>query len=341
MAVLGVLAGCLLLAASQSLAAAQTQPAASAPATGPAASQPAGAKSPKEMALAEFLKAMKLEGQPILIEFGLVGCELSDKGLDSMIALQKANAVPGLAMVRVEAGTDDAAVKKYFDEKAPPFPVHRDSQSTLAKALSATAFPTFVLVDKFGHIRYTGKYPQDDLVPWAKVLAAETKDPGSNVAPFGSKKLNVEMLLSAKLPDLKGNPKSLSELMAPNGLMLLFVDTGCPFSAAALKEMPMVSKALAQQKINAVVVNSDDAAEKVQAFYAKNDPGVPVLYDTGKTTREQWNVQSVPIAVYVSPVKTIAYQGEAVWANMGKAIESSLALPPGTIKFTAAGTGFG
>ena len=66
-----------------------------------------------------------------------------------------------------------------------------------------------------------------------------------------------------------------------------------------------------------------------------------MLYDIGAPTREQWNVQSVPIAVYVTPAGKIGYQGQAIWANMGAAMESSQGLAPGTIKFTAAGTGFG
>jgi hypothetical protein len=52
-------------------------------------------------------------------------------------------------------------------------------------------------------------------------------------------------------------------------------------------------------------------------------------------------VHSVPIAIYISPAGQVGYQGEAVWADMGAAIEKSLGLASGAIKFTAAGTGFG
>jgi hypothetical protein len=315
------------------------------PATAPTA------KSPKELALSEFLKTMKLEGKPVLIEFGIVGCAMSETGLDGMIAIHKANTVPGLAFVRVEGNQDveaitkydknAEAVAKYFKDKAPPFPVYPDANSALAKALSATAYPTFLLVDKFGHIRYQGGYPREDLVTWGKTLVAETTDPGGNAPTFGAKELQVKELLASKLPDLKDTVHPLGEYVDKGGLMILFVDTSCPFSAIALKEMPMVAKAIAGQKIGAVVVNNDDAKAKVLAFYAKNDAGAPVVYDTGATTRDQWNVHSVPIAVYIGPTGKIGYQGEAVWANMGLAIEQTLGLPAGTLKFTTAGTGFG
>jgi len=103
----------------------------------------------------------------------------------------------------------------------------------------------------------------------------------------------------------------------------------------------MVSKTLAGRNVNAVVLNTGDAQSNVQDFYARNDPGAPVVYDVGADTREHWNAHSVPIVVYISPAGKVGYQGEAIWANLGSAIETSLGLAPGAVKFTAAGTGFG
>jgi len=312
------------------------------PQTGGAATASAPSdKSSKELALEGFLSETKLEGKATLIEFGLVGCELSEKGLDAMIALQKAAAIPGLEFLRVEANPDAPAVASYFREKAPPFPVHMDAQSPLAKSLGATAYPTFMLVDKFGHVRYRGRYPADDVVTWGKALAAESQDPGSSVPLFGAKTIDVASLLATCHPVLGGEPKPLGQFKGEGGLVLLFVDTKCPFSAIALAEMPGVAKTLAQQKVAAVIVNNDDSQEKVTSFYAKKPPGAPVLYDVGSATREQWNVQSVPIAVYLTPSGKIAYQGEAVWAKLATAIESSQGLAGGTIKFSTTGTGFG
>ena len=279
--ILALAAGYLLWSEGKPGADAQQKPVA---AGGPAASS--AAKSPKELALAGFLNALKLEGKPVLIEFGMVGCVLSEQGLDSMIALQAAGAVPGLAFVRVEGNPDDAVVAQYFKDKAPSFPVYRDSQSALAKALSATAYPTFLLADKFGHIRYQGNYPQENLVQWGKALVAENQDPGGNVPQFGAREIDVEKLLADKLPDLKDQLRPLGEYKGSGGLVLLFVDTSCPFSAVALREMPMVSKSLAGQNVNAVVLNTGDDQSKVQDFYARNDPGVPVVYDAGAATRE-------------------------------------------------------
>ena len=301
----------------------------------------AAAKSPRELALAGFLKAQKLEGKPVLIEFGLVGCVLSGQGLDGMMALQSADAVPGLAFVRVEGNPDAAVVAQYFKDKAPAFPVYQDSRSVLAKVLNATAYPTFLLVDKFGHIRYEGAYRQEELVQWGKALAAESRDPGGSVALFGTQEIDAGKLLAEKLPDLKDQLRPLGEYKGSGGLVLVFVDTSCPFSATALKDLPTVSKSLAGQNVNTVAVNNGEARADVLDFYSRNDLGVPVVYDVGSATREHWNVHSVPTVVYISPAGQIGYQGNAVWADMGAAIETSLGLARGAIKFTATGTGFG
>ena len=70
-------------------------------------------------------------------------------------------------------------------------------------------------------------------------------------------------------------------------------------------------------------------------------PGTPVVYDAGAATRDKWDVHSVPIAAYVTPSGKLVYQGEAMWGKVGAAVEKSLGLAAGTLKFTSPGTGFG
>lgn len=330
----------LVLALALSLRRQKTE-AVKGPDVGGAAKSASRSKLAREQALAGFLKTMKLEGKAVLIEFGIVGCELSGSGYDGMAAHQQANDVPGLAFVRVEGHQDEAVVKEYFEGKSAAIPIHSDRLSALAKSLGATAYPTFLLVDRFGHVRYQGRYPEENLVQWATALAAEARDPGPDAPMFGAKAVDVSALLANRLPDVRGVTRPLSEYMGKGGLMVLFVDTRCPFSATASKELPTVARALAGQNVNAVLLNCDDDEARVKSFYSSHGPGVPVLYDTGAATREAWGVHSVPVAVYISPAVKIVYQGEAVWANVGEAVESSLGLASGAVKFTSAGTGFG
>jgi len=153
--------------------------------------------------------------------------------------------------------------------------------------------------------------------------------------------IDVDALLAKALPNLDDEAKPLAHHMGGGGLMLMFVDTSCPFCAAAMKEMPVVAQVLEDQKIAAVIINNDDPKERVKAFYAKNPPASTVVYDVGAATREAWNVNAVPTVIYITPGKNIGYQGKAIWSNMGLAIEKSLSLPAGSIKFTSGGTSYG
>lgn len=298
-----------------------------------------GAEKPTR--LAEFLKKMKLEGQPVLIEFGIVECELSGKGLDQMIALQQGKQVPGLAFIRVEGTRKRGVVDDYYRTKAPAFPVHRDRKGTLATAVDATAIPTFLLVDKFGHVRYRGSYP-DQLVSWAETLVAENQDPGPGAPRFDAKELDVNRLLAdTKLPDLKGAAQPIGGYMGTNGLLVVFVDTKCPYSAKAMTEIPIVAKVLRQHRVNSVVLNTDDPKPTVQTYYASHKTGTPVVYDVTSATRKSWGAHSVPIVVLIKPDQTLAYHGKAVWADVGAAVEKAAGLAAGSVQFTAKGTRFG
>jgi peroxiredoxin len=321
----------LLLAAGRTTAADQP----SAP-----ASQPPDARS-AETALADFLKKLKLRDQPVMIEFGMVGCELSEKGLDAMAELKRNSELKGLAFVRVESSKKCPETESYYEKKALPFPLYYDGDRVLGTAADATAIPTFVLVDKFGHVRYRGTYPEQ-VVPWAKTLIAEEKDPGADVALFGAKTLDIKGLLAdTKLPDLKETTKPLADYMGTNGLVVIFVDTKCPYSIKAMAELPSVVKVLRERQIASVLLNVDDPRKAVESFYAKRDVGASVVYDAGSGTRKSWNVNSVPTVILIKGDQTLTYTGKAVWSDLGSAIEKSLNLAAGTVQFSVKGTRFG
>jgi thiol-disulfide isomerase/thioredoxin len=269
--------------------------------------------------VASFLKESKLEGQVVLVEFGTIGCELSNSGLDAMIDLQKRNAVPGLAFARLEPIPDAKAFDEYYQKKASPFPVVRDTAMAVAKALGTTIYPQFALLDKFGRVRYRGTQPAEkDLGDWVKALTAEAKDPGPDAPMFGNSRLDAAALLvSTKLPDLSDAVRPLADLKGKSGMLLGFVDTKCPFSNVAIREFPKVASALQAKGIASLLVNIGEPATEVKKAYA---PGSAVVYDTGKVTQKCWNVQSVPTLFLLDSTGAVAYQGGAVWAGVAAAL---------------------
>ena len=303
---------------------------------------PPAAKSAEAMR-EDLLKQHDLKGRVAMIEFGLFDCELSGEGLDGMVLLHKLNVLPGLAFLRVEESKDAVAVATYYKDKDLKFPVHSDPTTDLAVAFESTSNPSFVLVDKFGRVRYRGKWPDNkDFGDWVAAMQAAPADLGPDAPMFGVVTLDGATLLAAtSLPGLDGNMIALEQAMGPEGIVAVFVDTTCPISGQALGDMPKVAPTLAKARINSIVVNIDGDSDVVKAYFSNKPLGAPVIYDATNATMNRWDIQSVPTVVYIDPDKAIAYKGVAAWAEVAKAIEKARKLPPGTIKFSARGTSYG
>lgn len=289
-----------------------------------------------------FLKEHGLGGKIVLMEFGLVGCELSEQGLDELMFLHREKVHENVAYVRVEAEPDKQKVAEYYAAKKLPFLMWHDPDTSLARAFDATVYPQFVLVGKFGRVRYRGNYPHRRLGEYVEILTAETTDPGPDVGIFGTVAVDAPKLLAkTSLPDLGGAVKSLKDYKGAGGLLMVFVDTTCPFSGEAIGNIPKIAGRLAGYKVPTVLVNLDDAEQAVRAFYKGRTPGAPVVYDVTTDTKLKWNIQFVPTVIFIDSADGVSYNGKAVWADLAAAAEKSLKLPAGTLGFKAKGTGFG
>jgi thioredoxin-related protein len=290
----------------------------------------------------EFIAKHQLAGRVALVEFGRADCAMSDQGLTEMVRLHQAKALGEAAMVRVEVGEDEKAVKDYYAAKNAPFPVHRDRDMTLSHGMNATAIPTFVLLDKFGHVRYRGGFPQKELGDWVKTLQAETADPGPKAALFGVQRLDVPKLLAeTRLPDLAGAVKPLGAYAGAGGLLLMFVDTHCPYCATAMKDWATVASVVGRQNISCVLVNLGDPADRVQAHYARIKPATPVVFDVQKVAQRQWAISSVPTVMLIEGGGASIYRGPATWEPLAKAWNDSAPSRKGTIQFNVRGTSYG
>jgi len=280
--------------------------------------------------VASFLKENKLEGQVVLVEFGTIGCELSNTGLDAMIDLANRKAIPGISFARLEPASDARAFDEYYRRKSAPFPVVRDPKMEVANALGTTIYPQSALLDKFGRVRYRGAQPaEQDLAGWVKILAAEAKDPGLEAPTFGTTKLDAAPLLATtSLPDLFGDVKPLAALKGKGGILLAFVDTKCPFSNVAIREFPKVASVLKERNVTSLLVNIGESEAAVKKAYV---PDAPVVYDTSKTTQKCWNVQSVPTIVLLDSAGAVAYHGGAAWTAVASATEKMLDLTAGSV----------
>ena len=114
-----------------------------------------------------------------------------------------------------------------------------------------------------GHLRPMGQIRGADVD--RGVPAVPVKQPRLGVKAINGK----ELLAATKLPDLGGAEQTLADYVGPQGLMLLFADTSCPYSNVAIKELSGVALTLEKAAlIRTVVVNITDSEDKVRAYYA-------------------------------------------------------------------------
>src|SRR5512137_1313122 len=76
-------------------------------------SKTAQPKPGSDSPVAAMLRASQLEGRVVLVEFGMIGCQLSGSGLDSMAEWQRRNAIPDLAFLRLEPTPDKQTFDSY------------------------------------------------------------------------------------------------------------------------------------------------------------------------------------------------------------------------------------
>jgi hypothetical protein len=130
------------------------------------------------------------------------------------------------------------------------------------------------------------------------------------------------------LPDLFGTVKPLAAHKGTAGMLLAFVDTKCPFSNVAIRELPKVAFVLQPKGITSLLVNIGEPEAAVKSSYA---PDVPVVYDTSKVTQKRWNVQSVPTVVLLDSVGAVTFRGGADWPGVAAAAEKMLNLTAGSV----------
>ena len=154
-------------------------------------------------------------------------------------------------------------------------------------------------------------------------------DQGRNTPAVGTARPDAAtLLMTTRLPDLSGAVKPLAGHKGKAGIMLVFVDTKCPFSNVAIRELPKVAAVLKEKDVASLLVNIGESEAAVNKSYV---PDAPVVYDTSKTTQKRWNVKSVPTIVLMDSGGAVVYQGAAAWAGVAAATEKMLNLTAGSV----------
>lgn len=296
-----------------------------------------------------LLRRHDLADRALLIQFGQSGCEKSTKGLAGLVMLHQRKLVPGLSYARFDMHAMPAQGDEAAAVEAPPIELPEgirridDPDNTAAKLFDATTVPTYVLVDRFGRVRYRGGFPSRRLVEWVRLISAETDDPGLDVPLFGQSDLNGPRVAAATvLPDLNGRTRPLDQYFGRGGLMVMFVDATCPFSDAAVDEVQQIADVLRPHGVPVVLIDLEDPLADTITYFRGKSLRLTVLHEATPRTRLTWDVWSVPTVVLFNTQRKVAYNGKAVWANVTGAAEKMLALSPGALSVSdIAGTEYG
>jgi hypothetical protein len=291
----------------------------------------------------QTLEQSGLVGRVTLAQVGAVGDPLSDVGLQQMLRLRED--IPELALACVQISSDPQAVDAFAQAAGPGMIIVRDPYGRVADALGAGSvrLPTFILLDRYGHVRYRGALPETrHLIRWTDVLFDEKNDPGEKAEAFGLSPERIrELLAKTALPDLAGKSAPLKSMFGPKGLLVVFVDTNCPFSGEAIVAMKEVSGALGALDVPSVLVNLNEPREKVAELYPGLGLPVPVVYDTTGATQDAWQVDYVPTVMLFDVEGRMIFRGRAIWADVAAVAQAAFGSADKPVNINVKGTGFG
>jgi thiol-disulfide isomerase/thioredoxin len=115
----------------------------------------------------QTISNVSLRGKVALLDFWGTWCPPCRASVPMLKNVQRKYATKGLQMVSVSSDDDEEAWKAYVDSQHMEWAEYLDSSGAVQKAFKIESFPTFIVVDKDGVIRFResgiGSETQDDL----------------------------------------------------------------------------------------------------------------------------------------------------------------------------------
>jgi peroxiredoxin len=145
---------------------------------------------------------------------------------------------------------------------------------------------------------------QVDLVQWAAALgyalAVDTENSAVALAPPAHEGAALEVGSAApdvELPDLDGNPHSLSELAGRKRVLVTWASwCGCRHELGAWRDL---QDELGPAGLSIFSVALDNSVEDARPWIEAGDPSYPVVIDTAHVTAERFGITNVPSTVWI------------------------------------------
>ncbi len=231
-------------------------------------------------------------GQVLLLLMGREGCPGTAKAtkvLDAY-ASRKADAVAILRLYVPLPGENLQVAEKWVY----PYPREVDADRKIADALDFFFYPTFYVFDPDGEMRYSGGCDASKVDQMVKEILAEK--PGQAKTSY-----NLPMPKAGEpAPAFEGTNLNgqavvtLANLKGKNATLLVFAQTGCPFTIDALPGIQGIADCFRKHDVAVVVINTGEDEKKIRPIYAKYLPNIPVIWDKGGEISKIYGVDMTP-----------------------------------------------
>ncbi|HSR49414.1 MAG TPA: TlpA disulfide reductase family protein [Acidobacteriota bacterium] len=127
------------------------------------------------------------------------------------------------------------------------------------------------------------------------------------------------------LPQLYGDPVTLSEVVAENKVVLVnFWATWCGPCRIELPHLNALHKKYGERGFTVLAINVDDGMAPVEEFLLENEFDFPVLRDGKFSVQRRYNVSSLPTNVFIDDRQEILRYMRGYTPFIEKSVEGAL-----------------
>jgi peroxiredoxin len=269
-------------------------------------------------------------GQVLLLLAGMEGCP-GTRAATEVLKEYAAQKPAGVSIVRLDVPPPGGKLSARAGDPL-PFAYGTDKDRVVAGQLGFFFYPTFYIFDRDGELRFSGGCDKETLPQMvSEILAERPGDPKHVYTPPLPAEGTQAPAFTGKTLD--GKTVTLDELRGGKATVMIFAETGCAFSMAAIPGMKELQDSLQDKQVAVVIINKREAADAVRPIYEERAPGMTVVADDKCEIAEAYGVSPVPFCFVLDEngaiLQHMPYTQEAARSAVDFALGVTPAAPGG------------
>ena len=275
-------------------------------------------------------------GQVLLLLMGMDGCPGTGPATE-VLKTYAANKAEGVSIVRLDVPPPGTELTPVPDRDL-PFAYAIDNDRVVAEQFGFFFYPTFYILGPEGDVRFAGECDADRFPEMVSEILAEKPGEEKHVytPPLPPEGTQAPAFSGTTLD---GETVTLDELRGEKATALIFAETGCPFSKAAVPGMKELQDAFRDEQVAVVIINERESADTIRPIYAEHVPGMTVVVDEAGEVAEAYSVTPVPFCFILDGEGKIAKRMPYTQGAATDALNLALGLTPAPPCDTAPGAG--